>query len=433
MIVIKSKLFFNRHVLCLTYIILQVFLVESANIEDTIAVRDFILKNYSAHILPVAKQSDMLTINVTVYLRSIINLDEPTGELTTSLGIDLDWTDVSLKWKEFEHGGLGEIEFESTRIWTPILLLSNPGHLESKWYGTDVVTVYHNGDVYQARGYVVNTVCEVDVIYFPFDLQTCRIILQAWNSRVKFLAVNKEIDLSIFLENGVWSLLKTKVSTYEKNIKQGVNAYYTLIELDLERRSLFHVLHFLLPILILVLLNSVVFLLPPESGERIGFSVTILLSITVYMTIISSKLPEASHPISVLSFILIIYILQSALICIETVSILHICNKRVSIPLDAKWVRLLLYMPCVSKTDKSIYSATNGNKPYSTEDNAITQSHPSNENAMHLDNIMDEVEFSLTWDEVAKYLDVLFLWMNLFISCAIAIAYFGFIWNRAKL
>ena len=424
MIVIKSKLFFNRHILCLTYIILQVFLVESANIEDTIAVRDFILKNYSAHILHIANQSDMLTIDVTVYLRSIINLDEPTGELTTCIGLDLEWTDMNLKWNKSDYGFLSDMEVESSRVWTPLILLSNPGHLESKWYGNDVVTVYHNGDVYQSRGSVLNIVCGIDVTYFPFDLQTCRIILQAWNSRVKFRAVNNEIVLSIFLESGVWSLLKTKVSTYEQNIKQGVNAYYTMIELDLERRSLFNVLHFLLPILILVLLNSVVFLLPPESGERIGFSVTILLSITVYMTIISSKLLEASHPISVLSFILIIYILQSALICIETVAILHFCNKRVSRPLDVKWVRFLLYMPCVSKKDESIYSATDGNKAYSTEDNAITQSHPSNENAMHLDNITDEVEISLTWDKVAKYLDVLFLWTNLLISCAIAIGYF---------
>ena len=314
-------------------------LVDCATIEDAKNVRNLVMKNYNAHILPVADQSDMLTINVTVYLRSIINLDEPTGELTTSIGIHFHWTDVSLKWKKSEHGNLSEIEFESTWIWTPTLLLSNPGHHEPKWYGSDVVTVYDNGEVCQPLGSVLNTVCDVDVTYFPFDSHDCHIILQAWNNRVKFHAPNNEIYLSVFLESGVWSLLRTKVSTEGKSSKPGENVYYTLITIVLERRSLFNVLHFLLPILILVLLNSVVFLLPAESGERIGFSVTILLSITVYMTIISSKLPEASHPISALSFILIIYILQSALICIETVAILRFCNKPVSRPKESRMVR----------------------------------------------------------------------------------------------
>ena len=430
MVVLKSKRFLHRSILC----ILCIFLVDSATIEDTIAVRDLILKNYSANILPIANQSELLTINVTVYLRSIINLDEPTGELTTSLGIDLYWTDVSLKWNEFEHGDLGDIEFESSQIWTPILLLSNPGHLEQKWYGTDVVTVYNNGDVLQPRGAVFNSVCDVDVTYYPFDIQTCHIMLHAINSRVKFNAVHNNIDLSIFLESGVWSLQKTEVSTGNKTSKRGENTYCTMITIVLERRSLFNVLHFLVPILILVLLNSVVFLLPPESGERIGFSVTILLSITVYMTIISSKLPEASHPISALSFILIIYILQSALICIETVAILRFCNNRASRPMDSRMVRFLMSMPCILRKYKVINSTTNDTKLYSTEEKDVTQSQQqSNENQMHIDNVSSDVNSSVAWDKVASWLDILFLWLNIFISCVIAISYFVFISTRPKL
>lgn len=43
-------------------------------------------------------------------------------------------------------------------------------------------------------------------------------------------------------------------------------------------------------------LHITVFFLPADSGERIGFSTTIILSITVYQTIVSDSLPNSTLP-----------------------------------------------------------------------------------------------------------------------------------------
>jgi hypothetical protein len=37
-------------------------------------------------------------------------------------------------------------------------------------------------------------------------------------------------------------------------------------------------------------------LLPPESGESVGYSITVLLSIVVFLTITSNSLPGTSEP-----------------------------------------------------------------------------------------------------------------------------------------
>ena len=164
---------------------------------------------------------------------------------------------------------------------------------------------------------IVNTICDIEVTYYPFDIQKCHIIFNTWDFGVqmRFHVVNPTIDLSTFIENGIWVLSKTEISTYADPSGQSQFLRGTLY---LERRSLFYILNFLAPILVLMLLNSMVFVLPTDSGERVGFSVTILLSIAVYMTIISDKLPETSNPTAVLCFILIIYLLQSRI---------HLCGN----------------------------------------------------------------------------------------------------------
>ena len=44
----------------------------------------------------------------------------------------------------------------------------------------------------------------------------------------------------------------------------------------------------------LALLSPLVFLLPYNSGERIGFSVTILLALSVFMTMVADQVPQKS-------------------------------------------------------------------------------------------------------------------------------------------
>jgi hypothetical protein len=43
--------------------------------------------------------------------------------------------------------------------------------------------------------------------------------------------------------------------------------------------------------------------MPPDCGERVGFSITVLLAVAVYLTLIQDKLPEGSEPsVSYLSY-----------------------------------------------------------------------------------------------------------------------------------
>ena len=52
---------------------------------------------------------------------------------------------------------------------------------------------------------------------------------------------------------------------------------------QLRRRTLFYMMNFILPCVLIAVLTLLVFLLPPESGERMSFGVTVLLSFTILL------------------------------------------------------------------------------------------------------------------------------------------------------
>ena len=55
-------------------------------------------------------------------------------------------------------------------------------------------------------------------------------------------------------------------------------------------------MNLLLPMLAMLVLQIFVFVLPAESGERIGYSITVLLAISVFLSVVSEFLPTTVIP-----------------------------------------------------------------------------------------------------------------------------------------
>ena len=66
------------------------------------------------------------------------------------------------------------------------------------------------------------------------------------------------------------------------------------IELQFTRLRPFYIINFIVPALLLALCMLLAFLLPTECGERLGYSLTILLSYTVLLTIVADMMPTTS-------------------------------------------------------------------------------------------------------------------------------------------
>lgn len=62
----------------------------------------------------------------------------------------------------------------------------------------------------------------------------------------------------------------------------------------IRRRPLFYAVNLLLPSVFLMLMDIVGFYLPPDSGERVSFKITLLLGYSVFLIIVSDTLPATS-------------------------------------------------------------------------------------------------------------------------------------------
>ena len=75
------------------------------------------------------------------------------------------------------------------------------------------------------------------------------------------------------------------------------------------------------------LMSIMVFLLPPDSGERMSYSITLLLALMVFLTIVSDNLPKTSSPLPILSYFIGLHVLLSALITLATILNLRLYYK----------------------------------------------------------------------------------------------------------
>ena len=117
----------------------------------------------------------------------------------------------------------------------------------------------------------------------------------------------------------------------EKDLEfNGAEIYSSITyELTLDRLSLFYVIYIILPIIALSALFLLVFFIPVDSGERMGFGVSILLSLTVYLLVIFEIVPANSNTRSMLGgcFTTVFYLL-SAGVCAALLNIILASKER---------------------------------------------------------------------------------------------------------
>ena len=248
------------------------------------------------------------------YFFGLNEFNEKNGHLSISGGFVFQWQDYNLRWNLSEYNNIQLIHLRMSSVWTPTLCLWNPFY-ELREIGRDdpnsLVFVHHSGLVGYNPGAVLDAVCQANVKYFPFDSQVCGLTFVAWYylpGELQFeLVANGNVESLPDVENGMWYIKHVKV---EERIQGAI----TMI-INFDRKPMFYIYNIILPINLICFLNIFVFLLPSDSGERVGYSVTMLLALAVFLTIVSDRLPETSN-LSILGIILLLEFCMSGLILV---------------------------------------------------------------------------------------------------------------------
>ena len=162
----------------------------------------------------------------------------------------------------------------------------------------------------------MKTSCDVDTTYYPFDKQSCSVLLQWYEFEIDVNLIDMENHLRNYKKNAMWELFN--FSTHVQTTFPDCSVTY-----HFNRKPDHTIINVLFPVMLIALLGPLVFLLPAESGERTGYTITVLLSVSVYMIIISDQLPRSSSPMSLLTYVLFAWYVLCALIVVVVV----ICSK----------------------------------------------------------------------------------------------------------
>ena len=204
---------------------------------------------------------------------------------------------------------------------------------------TTDATLLFNGVADLLSPVTIKTQCEINVKYFPFDSQTCKLTFGSWNLDSNLLNISlirDEKDQSAateyFIKNGEWDLsvsVTRDVVHYECCKTPFIHLTYNV---NLKRRSSYYVIFIIVPYSIIALLTLVSFLFPPDSGDRVSIVITVLLAMTFYMMVIAEKMPPSSHVVPLVAVFLVQLIVQIALALVATAILLNCYQKTTPVP-----------------------------------------------------------------------------------------------------
>jgi len=306
-------------------LLLQSYIIFGSSLQDAKNLHKFIMSNYEKNIRPIRNQRSLMDVYVKLKIRGLTDYDDLGGVMKLTGFLNLRWKDECIQWNPSDYGEIKYIKLPLSDVWSPKFVISNAVNDFYAQRSTDesIVNYAFNGQAQYKMLVVTTTACEADITRYPFDGMHC-VVLYSLDGygRTEVRLISNGSSLLGTRTNGKWIL----------NVNSLINLTsdeYSVLALTvtLKRRPFFVVVFIVLPMLLLVVINCFTFIVPPESGEKISFAVTVHLSYAVFLTVVLSQMPLNAIKISILSYALILHLIYSTLIVIIAAINLHIYHK----------------------------------------------------------------------------------------------------------
>ncbi|XP_067662181.1 neuronal acetylcholine receptor subunit alpha-6-like isoform X2 [Haliotis asinina] len=215
----------------------------------------------------------------------------------------MSWIDERLTWPSTTN--IEYLIYSIKEIWTPNLVITNYvddfGLIGIYEDGPVPLRVSNEGRVVWTLRVATTTTCQADITYYPYDIQTCQIQVMEWAHPVNEVDLLPEgIVSSSFQSDGEWELQSAYLESYGEIGAH--NSTYEKIKYTFHFQRQFHwyIPLMMIPLGVLSLLMPGVFLVPVETGEKMSYALTVMLSFTVISSFLFETLPTVSVNYSLL-------------------------------------------------------------------------------------------------------------------------------------
>ncbi|XP_069125573.1 acetylcholine receptor subunit beta-type lev-1-like [Argopecten irradians] len=397
--------------------------------------------NYSKDVIPVKNQSRPVAVSMDLDVVSINDFDEVAGTIDMVIVLSISWNDESLIWDAASYGNKTLLTFNQNKVWLPQMFLLNPVEsskpISHQYFQ---VTVTHDGNILWMPGAVLKATCTPDISKFPFDQHTCSLQISPWGfseEQVALTIPSPTMQFEYYTTNSEWDVIESATNAWTGTFNMAIYSF------TIKRRHLNFMISVVIPIIMLALVNPFVFILPFNSGERASYSITVLLAFTVYMTVVSDRMPPTSHPMSILAFYILLMLVGSVLIVIANIFQTRLYDKDdTDQPIPQYIARPVMCLRLIFRSNriktqhldfrkqgsgnKKRQTAQDGGNILSVQDvGSMEKTEASELNTEHVLDCKTTDSAKLpTWRMIAKTTDLVFFVVFLLITVTFTIAFF---------
>ncbi|XP_053202415.1 acetylcholine receptor subunit beta-like 1 [Panonychus citri] len=347
MLFLSSFLLYTFPLLCLLFF--RTILCSDA--EEKL-VRD-LFRDYNKLIRPVELINKTVEVRFVMYLIQLINVNEKNQVMTTNVWLELRWNDYQFKWDPADYGGIKVLRLPADKVWKPDLVLFNnaDGNYEVRFKSN--VLISENSEVQWVPPAIYQSSCKIDVTYFPFDQQKCEMKFSSWTFNgdqvsLSFYA-DPWVDLSDYSKSGTWDIVEVPgiLNVYNNSKFNKPTETDITFHITIRRKTLFYTVNLILPTLLISFLCILVFYLPAEAGEKVTLGISILLSLVVFLLLVSKILPPTSLVLPLIAKYLLFTFIMNCISILVTVVILNWNFRGPRTHRMPDWIRVIFlnYLP----------------------------------------------------------------------------------------
>ncbi|XP_069802738.1 5-hydroxytryptamine receptor 3A-like, partial [Dendropsophus ebraccatus] len=307
----------------------------------------FLLDGYKKDLRPVKnwKNGTMVYIDITVY--SIFAANEKDQLVSMYFLYNRRWTDEFLRWDPLDYDNITVISLPSNIVWIPDVLIAEFVSSETPPFRS-FVYITNTGLVSYQKPMRISSMCMFYIYFFPFDQHNCTLTFQSQLHTVEHINVSlwrksEDIkkDLQKFYITGQWQLLS--INSKYKEVDELDNTF-GMVEFNIifSRHPIYYFVNLIIPSAFLIILDTISFYIPPESGERVTFKITLILGYSVFLIIVSETLPASAQGTSIIEVYFVVCMALLVISLAESIFVVHIVSKKNIQSKVPKWVKKLV-------------------------------------------------------------------------------------------
>ncbi|KFV75372.1 Neuronal acetylcholine receptor subunit alpha-2, partial [Struthio camelus australis] len=303
----------------------------------------YLFTGYNRWSRPVPNASDVVIVRFGLSIAQLIDVDEKNQMMTINVWLKQEWSDYKLRWNPADFDNVTSIRVPSEMIWIPDIVLYNNADGEFAVTHMTKAHLFSNGRVKWVPPAIYKSSCSIDVTFFPFDQQNCKMKFGSWTydkAKIDLENMDHHVDLKDYWESGEWAIINA-IGTYNSKKYDCCTEIYPDITFcfTIRRLPLFYTINLIIPCLLISCLTVLVFYLPSDCGEKITLCISVLLSLTVFLLLITEIIPSTSLVIPLIGEYLLFTMIFVTLSIIITVFVLNVHHRSSSTHKMPRWVR----------------------------------------------------------------------------------------------